>query len=139
MSYIGASNGIMYMWLPFRYLGMPISSQRLKVAGCELLTEKIISKIRTWGPRNMSYVARATLINAVLLNLHSYWVFIFVIPKTVLKKIISICRNFLWDGKVISNRSPPIAWDDMCRHKNEGGLGIRTCINWNVAAIGKLV
>lgn len=59
----------------------------------------------------MSYAARMMFVNSVLLSLHTYWAFIFVIPKTVIKRIVSICRNFLWDDKVISNRVLPISWD----------------------------
>lgn len=96
-------------------------------------------KIRTWGSRNMSYAARTVLMNAVLMNLHTYWCFVFVIPKAVIKKINAICSNFLWDGKAISNRSPHVAWESMCRGKKEGGLGIRDNEKWNLAAVGKLV
>lgn len=71
--------------LPFRYLGVPISSETLKIGDYDVLTKKIISKIRLWGSRTMSYSARAVLVNVVLLNLHLYWAFIFVIPKTVIK------------------------------------------------------
>lgn len=96
-------------------------------------------RIRVWGSRKLIYAARAILVNYVLLNLHSYWAFVFVIPKAVIKKIIVICRNFLWDGKIISNRSPPITWDSMCESKRAVGLGVKDCEIWNLAAIGKLV
>lgn len=125
--------------LPFCYLGIPISSQRLKVADCDILTEKILLKIRVWGSRNLSYTTRMVLVNVVLLNLHLYWAFIFVIPKSIIKRIIGIYRKFLWDGKAVYNRSPPMAWDTMCKKKSEGRLGIRDCEKWNLVAIGKLV
>lgn len=115
--------------LPFRYLGMPNNSQRLKIADCEMSTEKIITKTRTWGSRNMSYAAQANLVDSVLQNLHTYWAFIFVIPKSSIKKIIAICRNFLWDVKVIHARSPPISWDHICRDKKEGGIGHKKTVS----------
>lgn len=55
--------------LLFKYLGVPITSQRLKIDNCEVLTEKIIMNIKTWGSRNMSYAARVVLVNVVLMNL----------------------------------------------------------------------
>lgn len=91
---------------PFRYLGVPISARSLKIDEYEVLTEKIISKVRVWGSRHLSYAARAILVNNVLLSLHTYWARIFVIPKGVINKIIALCRNFLWDGKLVYNRSP---------------------------------
>lgn len=74
-----------------------------------------------------------------------FWIYIHIGPlclssqKTVIRRITAICKNFLWDGRAIYNRSPPVSWESMCRKKDKGGLGIRDCETWNVAAIGKLV
>lgn len=79
------------------------------------------------------------LVNYVLLSLRIYWARIFVIPKGVIKGIVSVYRNYLCDGKIISNRSPPVALTQVCKTKKEGGLGIRDCDKWNKAAIGKIM
>lgn len=55
----------------------------------------------------------------------------FVIFKTVIKRIIIICRNFLWNGKVIYVRSFLIVWESMCKGKNEGEVGIKDYEKWN--------
>ncbi|XP_074301434.1 uncharacterized protein LOC141632823 [Silene latifolia] len=57
----------------------------------------------------------------------------------VLNKINSICRHYLWDGSVDYIRVPPVGWDKVCSPKEEGELGIRDSLSWNIAAIGKLV
>lgn len=85
--------------LPFRYLGVPISARKLSATDCEMLVEKMASKVRTWGSRNISYAGRVMLVNSVLMHMHSYWASIFILPKKVLKSIIRICRSFPWDGK----------------------------------------
>lgn len=41
--------------------------------------------------------------------------------------------------KVSLQQIPPVAWDQVCKSKVEGGLGIRECDKWNKAAIGKLI
>lgn len=125
--------------LPFRCLGVPITARSLNNTEYEVFTKKIISRIKIWGSRHLSYSARAVLVNSVLLSLHSYWARIFVLPKGVINDIIAVCRNFLWDGKVVSNRSPPMGWAQLCKSKREGGLGIDDCEKWNTAAFGKLV
>lgn len=38
-----------------------------------------------------------------------------------------------------SAETPPIAWSWICKPKRYGGLGIRDCLTWNTAAIGKYV
>ncbi|XP_074315726.1 uncharacterized protein LOC141651935 [Silene latifolia] len=81
--------------LPFRYLGVPISSKKLtKNEGMKLI-DKITARIRSWGARHLTYSGRLVLVNAVLSSLHSYWSSVFLIPNGILKKIDNICRNYL--------------------------------------------
>ncbi|XP_062074820.1 uncharacterized protein LOC133778814 [Humulus lupulus] len=125
--------------LPFKYLGLPICARRLSASECEVLVEKMIQKIRIWGSRHISFAGRVTLINSVLISIHSYWAQIMVIPKRVLKKINTICRSFLWRGSAESYTPRYVAWEQLCRSKSEGGLGIRNSLLWNMAAIAKYV
>lgn len=91
------------------------------------------------GNKDTKLCCRTQLVNSVLLSLHTYWASIFLLPKRVLDGVTAICRNYLWDGKPIYSRSPPIAWDIVCRRKKQGGLGIHDCHMWNVEALGKLI
>ncbi|XP_074304746.1 uncharacterized protein LOC141639537 [Silene latifolia] len=125
--------------LPFKYLGIPIQPGRLTKADCNVLLEKIVSKIRGIGARKLSYAGRLVLIKSVLNTLHNYWASIFLIPKGVIKRIESICRNFLWCGGSDYNRAPLVAWQDVCCSKKEGGLGIKEAGVCNIASVGKLV
>ncbi|XP_056685740.1 uncharacterized protein [Spinacia oleracea] len=63
----------------------------------------------------------------------------FLLPKNVLKKINSICRDFLWYGTYDDARPGPVAWDHLCLPKPHGGLGFRNLLLWNQAAVGKQV
>lgn len=98
-----------------------------------------MSRVNAWGTRNLSYAGRARMINSVLMQLHIYWLSIFILPKKVLKAIITMCRNYLWDGKVNSNRVPLVAWETVCKDTNKGRLGIYDCMVWNEAALAKYV
>lgn len=125
--------------LPFSYLGVKISAKKLNKDDCQFLIDRIVARIRSWGSRTLSYAGRCQLVNSVLLNLHSYWASIFVLPKKVLDGVISICRSFLWDGKSVSNKSPLVAWDFLCRPKKQGGLGFKESHTWNAALLGKYI
>lgn len=57
----------------------------------------------------------------------------------MLNIITQICRAYLCEGNVYLNKATPIAWTWFCLPRKNGGLGIRDCIIWNVAAVGKLV
>ncbi|XP_062103652.1 uncharacterized protein LOC133814746 [Humulus lupulus] len=125
--------------MPFKYLGIPICARRLSASECEVLVEKMTQKIRVWGSRNISFAGRVTLINSVLISIHSYWAQIMVIPKRVLKKINTICRYFLWRGIAESYTPGYVAWEQLCKSKSEWGLGIRNSLLWNTIAIAKYV
>ncbi|XP_074301052.1 uncharacterized protein LOC141632401 [Silene latifolia] len=73
----------------------------------QILVEKIITKIRRFGTKKLSYYGRLV--------------------------------NYLWDDSVDYIRVPPVGWDKVCSPKDEGGLGIRDSLSWNIVAIGKLV
>ncbi|XP_074300495.1 uncharacterized protein LOC141631772 [Silene latifolia] len=92
-----------------------------------------------FGARKISYAGRLTLVKSVLTSLYSYWANIFLIPKGVLKKINSICHNYLWDGTSAYVSVPLVGWEQVCTPKAEGGLGLRYSLHWNIATMGKLV
>ena len=57
--------------LPFRYLGVPLSSKRLSIADCEQLADKMTNRIKSWQAKHLSYAARLQLINSVLMGIFS--------------------------------------------------------------------
>lgn len=75
--------------------------------------------------------------NSVLLSLHTYWAQVFLLPKGVLQKIVQTYRAFLWDGKAHLTKTPLLAYDWVFKPKRSGGFGIKDCLLWNMAAIGK--
>lgn len=97
------------------------------------------SRIKTWSSKHLSFAARVQLVNAVLMSIQVYWAQVMVLPKHVLKKMNNICRAFLWFGKVDCSNPGYISWDQVCRKKKEGGLGMRNTELWNMAALGKHV
>ncbi|XP_021713482.1 uncharacterized protein LOC110681641 [Chenopodium quinoa] len=96
--------------MPFRYLGIPLNAKYLKVNDYDSLIDKMLMRLQCWSSRNLSYTARVTLVNSVLMSLHTYWAQCVLLPKKVL-----------------------------CRPKRCGGLGIRNCRNWNRATLGNYV
>ncbi|KAL9686789.1 hypothetical protein QQ045_031182 [Rhodiola kirilowii] len=59
-------------------------------------------------------------------------IFCLVTAGSVLKKIITVCRSFLWTGNVMGNKSL-IAWNQVCQNQSDGGLGIKNLGLFNVA------
>lgn len=92
------STGFQEGSLPFKYLGVPITSGRLSTSDCLLLVQKIIAKILVWKSLNLSYAGRVVLINSVFLGVFGFWASSFILPTEVIKKVEAACRNFLWAG-----------------------------------------
>ncbi|XP_057251794.1 uncharacterized protein LOC125498534 [Beta vulgaris subsp. vulgaris] len=90
--------------LPFTYLGVPISTSKLKAKDCQALIEKML----------------------------------FIIPKSILKEINSICRCFLWSATHNDTKPGAVAWNKLCRYRKDSGLGFRDTGIWNMVALSKL-
>ncbi|XP_074296884.1 uncharacterized protein LOC141627544 [Silene latifolia] len=123
--------------LPFRYLGIFISQKRLSTTECSKLVDKIVAKIRGWGTKHLSYASRLVLVKSVLTQMHSYWARIFLLPKGVIHKVDSICRNYLWAGLDEYMLAPSVAWETCYLPCDNGGLLIINCHLLNIAVFGK--
>ncbi|XP_074277108.1 uncharacterized protein LOC141600759 [Silene latifolia] len=95
--------------VPFKYLGVGVSSKKLSVLECHCLVDKIVDKIRGMGTRHLSYAGRLLMIKAAFSTLHNYWVRIFILPKTIIKRIEAVCREFLWHGKELKSSRALVA------------------------------
>ncbi|XP_074313934.1 uncharacterized protein LOC141649137 [Silene latifolia] len=109
--------------LPFKYLRVPIKTTRLFAQECKPIIDRVVDRIRGLGARKLSYAGRLVLVNVVLKTLHNYWA----------------TMNFLWDGGTEFIKSPLVSWEKACKPRDEGGLGLKNDVEWNKAAIGKLV
>jgi len=79
------------------------------------------------------------LINDVIFGMFNYWASIFLLPHTVLEKITTIYKNYLWVGAEDQIKVPHISWANMCKAKKHGGIGIKDYVAWNKATTAKLV
>lgn len=97
--------------LPFKYLGVPLSTQNLSVMQCQPLVQKILQRINCWAAKLLTYADRVQLIKFVLFGVQMYWSRIFVLPQKVLKLVQAACRTFLWIGRVEPSKRAIVAWD----------------------------
>ncbi|XP_048489873.1 uncharacterized protein LOC104908908 [Beta vulgaris subsp. vulgaris] len=124
--------------LPFKYMGVPIATDKLKTSDCQAMIDKMITRIKVWSTRNMSFAARCQLVNSVLMSIHTYWGQLFLIPRSVLLEVNIICRCFLWNGSHNDTKPGSVKWDTLCKPKAAGGLGLRSTMIWNLAVVGNL-
>ncbi|XP_075074555.1 uncharacterized protein LOC142162138 [Nicotiana tabacum] len=129
--------GFIEGYIPFKYLGVPLSATKLNIHQCLSLVERITEKINCWLARMLSYSGRIQLIKSVLFGIQTYWAQIFLLPKKIMKMIETICMTFLWTGSNAISRKALITWDKICQPKATGGLNIINMRIWNKAAILK--
>ncbi|XP_019238427.1 PREDICTED: uncharacterized protein LOC109218515 [Nicotiana attenuata] len=103
------------------------------------LIDKILTRIKSWTTRYLSYAGRLQLVKSVLYSIQVYRSQVFVLPRKVIQMIEATCRNFLWTGGNDLSKKALIAWDRLCLPKAAGGLNILDIYTWNWAAIGKLL
>lgn len=123
--------------LPFRYLGVPLSSQKLSVVQCQPLVQKIIQRINCWASKLLSYAGRVQLIKSILFGIQVYWSQVFVLPQKVLKMVQSVCRTFLWTVKTNMSKRALVAWDTIMLPQQAGGFNIINLKLWNRVAMCK--
>ena len=122
---------------PFLYLGIPIGANPSSQLVWEPIITKFKSKLAKWAQKNISMAGKVTLINYVLNALPIYLLSFFKIPQKVVKKLISLQRNFLWGGDIDQKKIPWVKWTDLCLPKGDGGLGIKDISKFNSALMGR--
>jgi hypothetical protein len=120
--------------MPFHYLGIPIATNRLKIVNFSHLLERFKNSIGAWNQRILPYTSRLQLIKSVVQGVESFWLSILPIPSAILGKVTSLCRGFLW-GK----SNPLVAWRKLALPFDEGGVGIRDLLTWNMTLLCKLL
>ncbi|KAG7579308.1 Reverse transcriptase domain [Arabidopsis thaliana x Arabidopsis arenosa] len=125
--------------LPVRYLGLPLLTKRLTATDFSPLIEQIKRKISSWTARYLSFAGRLNLISSVIWSLCNFWLSAFRLPRECIQEIDKICSSFLWSGPDLNSRKAKVAWDDICKPKSEGGLGLRSLKEANDVSCLKLI
>lgn len=92
---------------------------------CSPLLEKIRGKIQCWTARYLSFAGRLQLINSVIYSLAIFWMLAFRLHKACIAEIYKLCSAFLWSGEEINAKKGKISWKEVCKPKEEDGLGLR--------------
>nr|GEV88364.1 hypothetical protein [Tanacetum cinerariifolium] len=95
------------------------------------------NKINSWKNKFLSFAGRIQLIAYVLTSMQVYWCSLFILPLTVCDNIDNLMSNFLWANKGSSGSMISIKWVDACRPKNQGGLGLKSMYEKNIALMAK--
>lgn len=102
--------------LPVKYLGLPLLTKGMTRADYLPLIERIRKRITSWTGS-----------------------LLFVYLVSALKKSKVFFQLFLWSCPDLNTKKAKIAWKDVCKPKQEGGLGIRLLSESNTVSVLKLI
>ncbi|KAL9662694.1 hypothetical protein QQ045_027527 [Rhodiola kirilowii] len=122
---------------PITYLGVPLYTGCTKIDYFQSLEDKVRKRISGWMKNMLSFGGKIALIDSVLNSVGIHCMSILPIPITVLNRVGSIIRSFLWD-KGDGKRRHWVNWENVCREKSAGGLGIKRLKDVMLALHGKL-
>ncbi|GJY01630.1 hypothetical protein Tco_0359782 [Tanacetum coccineum] len=121
--------------LPVRYLGVLLVTNKIGVADCKYLVDKVNQKLSDWKNKSLSYAGRAQLIESVLGSMQVYWGSVFLLSKSSINEIEKLFKKFLWNSRESCKGKAKVAWMDVCNHMRYR-IGDRKSINvwydkWN--------
>nr|GEU79955.1 hypothetical protein [Tanacetum cinerariifolium] len=62
---------------------------------------------------------------------YCYWASVYMLPKTVTNELEKIFKRFLWNPGGSVKGKAKVAWKNVCRPKDQGGLGFKPMHKWN--------
>lgn len=127
--------------LPIQYLGLPLTSGRLSAREWQPVFEKIERRLEGWKSHMLSRGGRLVLVKSVLSAIPTYYMSIFRMPTRVRSRLDALMRRFFWRGPCCEDArgAALVAWTTICTPHREGGLGVRSLHEANVALLMKWV
>ncbi|PKU86009.1 Putative ribonuclease H protein [Dendrobium catenatum] len=106
------------------YLGIPISTKKLKTSHLQPLLSRLSTLLAGWKVKFLSFAGRIQFLKFTIVNTIAYRIRGAVIPKGICRHIEKLCSKFLIHGTHSEKKLHLIAWTKTCLPKCYGGLGL---------------
>jgi hypothetical protein len=127
-------------WDNFKYLGIPIFKATPKLIHWTPLLDKLKARIQSWGATWLNLAGKIVLLKSVLTSLPIYQNSIMLAPKSIINKIDTLLRIFLWEGgRQTERKLHLVSWEKLKKTILEGGLQIRDVATQNLAMGEKIL
>ncbi|KAF7140294.1 hypothetical protein RHSIM_Rhsim06G0103400 [Rhododendron simsii] len=120
-----------------KYLGLPFFWGRSKSEAYMFLIEKAITKMQGWKTKDLNVAGKETLIKHVIQAIPSYAMACFSLSQKFCNKLNKYVRRFWCSGSPEDAKIHWVNGDDLCKAKNQGGLGFRDFKSFNLALLAK--
>ncbi|XP_019418409.1 PREDICTED: uncharacterized protein LOC109329191 [Lupinus angustifolius] len=123
--------------IPFKFLGIPVGANPKRLSTWSLVIDTFKRKLSRWQQKLLSFGGRVTLLKSVLSSLPIYYFSFFKAPVSIIHELERIQRRFLWGRGEVNKGIHWVRWKEVCRSKEEGGLGVKNLGLFNLALLGK--
>nr|KYP61726.1 Putative ribonuclease H protein At1g65750 family [Cajanus cajan] len=123
--------------LPFCYLGLPLGENPHCIKTWEPVISKLKKRLSKWKSSTLSFGGRSALLKSVLNSIPTYYLSFFKAPQGIISKLESLFKLFLWGGDENHRKIAWVAWQEVCKGKEHGGLGILDLRAFNLAILEK--
>ncbi|XP_042964506.1 uncharacterized protein LOC122298703 [Carya illinoinensis] len=113
---------------PCVYLGVPLYLGRLKISLFDGILARIQKKLAGWKSKMLSFGGKILLLRHVLNSMPIHILSVVKVPKAVFGMINKIFSDFLWGSSLGNKKRKWVAWHQMCKPVEEGGIGIRDLV-----------
>ena len=125
------------MGTPFKYLGLEVGGNSRKKSFWEPVVNKLKTRLSVWKGRFLSMAGKICVIKSVFTAIPLFYLSVFKASESVYKSIISIQRRFLWGWGKEKIPISWVSWENLCKPKEEGGLGLKDIRKFNFAILAK--
>jgi hypothetical protein len=123
--------------VPFKYLGLPVGANPRCLSTWKPMLDIIRRRVASWGNKYLSFGGRIVMLNAVLNAIPIFYLSYMKMPCSVWREMVKIQRKFLWSGLTTQRKISWVRWDEVCKPKKDGGLGIRNVKLTNDSLLAK--
>ena len=120
------------------YLGLPALVGRNKRASFDQLKQKVWKRIQGWEGKLLSQAGREVLIKSVIQAIPTYAMSCFKLPTTLCHEIKILVWKFWWGQRGDRRKVDWVRWEDLCKHKDQGGMEFKDLARFNEAMLAKL-
>ncbi|XP_043703245.1 uncharacterized protein LOC122653468 [Telopea speciosissima] len=123
---------------PTKYLGVILKKGRVKSDMFLPLLDQFKQRLAAWKGRLLSLAGRIELVRSVMCSIPVHNFSVYLWPADAILKMERWIGNFIWTGEADCSKVITVKWDNLCKPKREGGVGIRRLRELNLALIAKL-
>lgn len=121
-----------------KHLGVPSLHGRVTKNLFAPMIERVNNRLEGWKMRVLSMAGRQVLVKSTLSSIPYYTMQTTLLPAGICDWIDRKVRGFLWGSNEAKRKCHLVKWDKVTQSKEEGGLGIRTAREMNLALLGKM-